>query len=120
MGKILLDNQDLKKRIFFIVSLLLFLAHQLVQKVWGVAIPMADAYLDPLLCMPLLLTGLEWQQRWLSGRPRLRLAEIILATAVVAFFSEWMFPRWSASFTADPWDVAAFFAGAGLFFLFRR
>jgi hypothetical protein len=117
---ILLDIQDLKRRIFLIVSLILFLAHQLVQKVWGGAIPVADAYLDPLLCMPLLLAALTWQQRWLSGRPRLRLAEIILATAMVAFFSEWLFPRWSDSFTADPWDVAAYFAGAGLFFLFSR
>lgn len=116
MGRILLDTQ----RIFLIVCLFLFLAHQLVQKVWGVAIPVADAYLDPLLCMPLLLTALTWQQRWLSGRPRLRLAEIILATAVTAFVSEWLFPRWSASFTADSWDVAAYFAGAGLFFLFSR
>jgi hypothetical protein len=117
---ILLDIQDLKKRIFLIVSLLFFLAHQLAQKVWGLAIPAADAYLDPLLCMPLLLTGLAWQQRWLSGRSRLRPLEILMATALVAFVSEWLFPRWSASFTADPWDVAAYFAGAGLFFLFRR
>jgi hypothetical protein len=120
LDRILLDIQDLKRRIFFIVSLLLFLAHQLAQKVWGVVIPWADAYLDPLLCMPLLLTGLAWQQRWLSGRPRLRLAEIVLATAMVAFFSEWLFPLWSASFTADPCDVAAYFAGAALFFLFSR
>lgn len=107
-------------RILFVSALSLFTAHQVAQKVWGLAVPVADAYLDPLLCMPLLLTGLAWQQQRLSGRPRLRLAEIILATAMVAFFSEWMFPRWSDSFTADPWDVVAYFAGAGLFFLFSR
>ena len=99
----------------FLFSLVLFLGHQLSQKVFHLPLPLADSYLDNLLCMPLLLPGLQWQQRCLLGRPRLSFMEILAATAFVAFASEWLFPRWSPAFTADLWDVVAYLAGAMVF-----
>ena len=46
----------------FLGAAALFIAHQLSQKVWGLSLPWADSYLDPLLCMPLLLTGYTAEQ----------------------------------------------------------
>ncbi len=107
-------------RPFFLLSLFLFLGHQLTQKVLHIPIPLADNYLDNLLCMPLLLPGLQLQQRWLFGRPKLSFMEILAATALVAFASEWLFPRLSPAFTADLWDVAAYFGGAFVYYGFSR
>jgi len=100
----------------------LFLLHQLSQKVLGWSIPPADNYLDTLLCMPLLLTGYQAEQRWLWGRKDLGLWEVVGATAALSFVFEWGFPRLSPAFTADWLDVAAYFAGALLwsFWAFSR
>lgn len=104
----------------FVLSAVLFTAHQLTQKVWEISIPWADSYLDPLLCMPILLTGFTIEQRWLTKRPSLQPIEILAATGFLSFLFEWGFPRWSTGFTQDPWDVAAYFCGAALFYLLGR
>jgi hypothetical protein len=96
-------------------SAALFAAHQLGQKVLGLSIPWADNYLDPLLCMPILLTLLEWERRFIWGAGPLRLHEIMIATGLLSVLFECGFPAWSARFTADIWDVAAYFAGAGAY-----
>ncbi len=103
-----------------IFSLLLFFAHQFTQKVLHLPIPWADGYLDPLLCMPILLGGYRLEQRWLFGRQRLSLFEVLAITALLSFIFEWIFPRFSSGFTTDWWDVAAYFAGAFLFFPFQE
>lgn len=90
----------------------LFLLHQVSQKGLGLSFPLADNYLDTLLCMPLLLTGYQAEQRWLWGRTRLSLWEVLGTTAVLSFAFEWGFPRMSPGFTADWFDVAAYFTGA--------
>ena len=72
--------------------LLLFAAHQVLQKGLNISIPWADAYLDNLLCMPLLLGFWQWERRRLWGAPPLRAWEIVLATLLFAFLFEWAFP----------------------------
>jgi hypothetical protein len=103
----------------FITASLLFAAHQLSQKVWGLSLPWADSYLDPLLCMPLLLTVYQIEQSWLWGRKKMPLAEILIVTTVLSLVFEVIFPGLSHRFTADMLDVAAYFAGALLYFRFR-
>ena len=102
---------------FTLLLLLLFLIHQLTQKVLELPIPWADSYLDPLLCMPLLLGGYQLEQRWLLGRERLSLVEVMAITGLLSFVFEYLFPRFSSGFTADWRDVAAYFTGALLFYL---
>ncbi|MCB0595720.1 MAG: hypothetical protein H6557_25985 [Lewinellaceae bacterium] len=102
------------------VLLLLFLLHQFTQKVLHLSIPWADNYLDPLLCMPILLGGYQMEQRWLLGRQQLSFGEVMAITAFLSFVFEYLFPRFSAGFTADWWDVAAYFAGAWMFCLARK
>ncbi len=104
----------------FVSAIFLFLAHQLAQKVLQLPIPWADNYLDTLLCMPILLGGYLLEQRWLLGRQRLPLLEVIVITALLSFVFEYLFPRFSSGFTADRWDVAAYFAGALAFYLFQE
>jgi hypothetical protein len=96
----------------FYSSALLFVAHQLCQKVAHWPLPWADAYLDNLLCMPLLLHGLRLERALLWGRSApLSGAEITIATILVAAVSEAVFPHWSAQFTPDVFDLPAYALG---------
>ena len=99
---------------------LLFMGHQLTQKVLGLYLPLADSYLDPFLCAPLLLSGLLAERQWLFGKGaayRLSLPELALASLLLVLISEWLFPKISAHFTADPLDMVSILAGT-LFFQF--
>jgi hypothetical protein len=105
---------------FALLALAFFIAHQLSQKVWGWRWAWADNYLDNLLCMPILLGGLLLERYWLLGQQRLSLPTVLAAAAFVSLVSEYFFPRFSAAFTADWWDVAAYFAGALAFYLCQQ
>ncbi|MBK6619936.1 MAG: hypothetical protein IPH04_06420 [Saprospirales bacterium] len=97
---------------FPLLCAVLFLLHQISQKGLGMSIPLADNYLDTLLCMPLLLTGFQAEQARFWGKRRFGPFEIFCITAFLSFVFEWVFPRLSPRFTADWLDVAAYFAGA--------
>jgi hypothetical protein len=100
----------------FYGSALLFVAHQWSQKVAQWSLPWADAYLDNVLCMPLLLHGLRLERSLLWARHApLSGAEIAIATALVAAVSEGLFPVWSAQFTPDAFDVAAYALGGWVY-----
>ena len=100
-------------------ALLLFLAHQLAQKVLHLHVAWADDFLDPMLCMPILMGGFLYEQRRWLGRQRFSLFEILAITAFLSVVFECLFPIWSSGFTADWRDVVCYFAGALLFFLFQ-
>ena len=107
----------------FIVCSLLFLAHQLLQHVLNVIIPLVDAYADPLLAMPIILTILEWEQKILfrkSKDHRLTGLTIVLATLYIAVISELVFPALSPRFVFDWVDIVLYFTGTGLFVIYER
>ena len=104
----------------FIISSLLFLLHQVVQHLFKLSLPLADHYLDNLLAMPIILSLLLAERRYLFRRGiayQLSLLEIVLATLYVGVISEWLFPLLSDRFTFDPLDFLFFLAGAGIFYL---
>lgn len=109
---------------WFLVAAALFALHQLAEKGLDLHWPPADDYLDPLLCAPLLLSGLLAERRGLFGRGPgyvLPTAEVAVAVLLLAAISEGLFPYFSSRFTSDPWDVAAIIAGGFLFqFLLNR
>jgi len=74
------------------------------------------SYLDPLLCMPVLL-GLFCKERSvMSGKPyRLPLFEMIVIVVFLSLIFELGFPKWSAAFFYDPFDFVAYGIGAVLF-----
>jgi hypothetical protein len=102
----------------FIACCLLFVLHQILQKAAGIAMPLFDAYLDPFLAMPIMLTLLVVERRLLFGRGkqyRLSTLEAIIATIFIVLIAELAFPALSSRFTADWWDVVAFSLGTVLF-----
>lgn len=109
-------NQHLLSPLF-IISSLLFVAHQLLQQVFTIHIPLADAYLDNLLAMPILLPLLALEQAYLFKHKTDRqstLLTTIVATIYISVVSEWLFPALSSRFTFDAYDFVFFFAGAAL------
>jgi hypothetical protein len=110
-------------RPLFIVSLLVFLAHQLLQ--WGlkVSLPWADAYLDNFLVTPIVLPLWQAERQWLfkKGKAyRLSIAEVIAATIYILLVTELIFPLLSNRFSADGWDVLFTFAGAVVYLASER
>lgn len=102
----------------FLLCAALFIAHQLLQKFVHYPLPFIDSYLDCLLCMPLLLTGLLLEHRYLvfkNAAYRLPANEIVLITFVLAVLFEWGFPMLSDAFTADWGDVIAYAVGSFVF-----
>ena len=73
---------EVLRRPLFIVSIILFSLHQLLQ--WGlkINIPIADAYLDNLLLMPIVLTFWLAEKRILFNKPKtyeLSISEIVIS-----------------------------------------
>lgn len=103
----------------FFVLLLVFLLHQLSQKVFGIHIPFADNYLDPFLFVPIMLhchaAERQVANRFFYGRKRdcrLSWERIVAGTLLAIAVGEWLFPVLDSRFTADWLDVPAYVAGA--------
>ncbi len=104
----------------FIISSTFFLLHQVLQYLFRINLPLADAYLDNLVAMPIILTLLLAERRHIFRKGhsyQLPHLEIILATLYVSAVSEWLFPCLSNLFTFDPLDFAFFFLGSAIYFL---
>ena len=102
----------------FISCSILFLIHQLLQKILIVNTGVIDAYLDNLLAMPIILTLLQAERYMLSGmhsKSRLNQMELIMSTLYISLSSELLFPILSPTFTADPIDVVAYCCGTLLY-----
>lgn len=52
----------------FIICTILFLVHQIMQKGLDIHFNLLDRYLDNLLAMPIILTFLMLERRYLLGR----------------------------------------------------
>ncbi len=103
----------------FIVCCLLFIAHQFLQKVLHIPMPLADQYLDNLLAPPILLTLLVVEKRLLFKRGSdytLSVLEICMATVLIAVVSEYLFPYLSSEFIFDWVDIVFYALGSILFY----
>lgn len=103
----------------FLICCAFFVAHQFLQKVLHLTIPVVDPYLDSFLAMPILLTLLVAERRVLfrrGGSYRLTILDIIIATLFITFVAELIFPALSSRFTADWKDVVAYALGSFLFY----
>lgn len=103
----------------FIICMVLFLLHQLLQQALHITLPFLDAHLDNLLAMPIILTLLLAERRWLFKKGndyQLPVLDIIVATAYVIFISEVLFPLLSQKFVADWRDVMFYIAGTFIFY----
>ncbi|MFA0964478.1 hypothetical protein AB9P05_21910 [Roseivirga sp. BDSF3-8] len=95
----------------FLIPALLFLIHQLLQRVLGIALPFADAYLDPF-CMGALAPYLLITERtYLFGEGKLLWLDLSLLYVTLVAVSEIIFPFLSDRFYTDWWDALAILLG---------
>ena len=102
----------------FIACCILFLAHQITQRVLELSIPFADNYLDNLLATPILLTLLLVERRILfryGSDYTLTVQEVSMATVFIAVVGEVLFPALSREFIFDWLDVLFYSVGSFLF-----
>lgn len=110
---------DILKSPLFIICCVLFIIHQVSQVIFNYHIPLVDSFLDNLLAMPIILTLLLFERRYIfrwKGYYRLTISEVIIGTLFIAFVSEIIFPALSDDFTGDWKDLIFLLAGAVLFY----
>ena len=108
---------------FFIICLLLFIIHQVMQKGMDIHYKWFDRYLDNLLAMPVILTLLQAERIFLFRKGSaylLPLFEIVMATLYIILITEIIFPIFSKNFTPDWADIFFYFAGSLLFYMFNK
>ncbi len=103
----------------FILCCVLFVLHQVAQKIMKVSMPFADSYLDNILATPILLTLVVVERRLLFKRGAdytLTPMEITMATLFIILVSEFLFPFLSSDFTFDWVDILCYTLGSILFY----
>lgn len=90
------------------------MSHQIVARV-GLSPAWTDAWLDDLLCLPLVLGLVLFVRRARGLDGGLPFVHVATGWAVFAILFELLLPRLDAAFTADPLDAAAYAVGAMLF-----
>jgi hypothetical protein len=102
---------------FFLLCCSLFIANQVAERT-GNGFPLLSAYLDDLLCLPIVLTiTLFLMQRYALGQPDYRLPDgyLLLAFLIFSLVFEGLLPLLSPVCVRDAWDVVAYAAGGILF-----
>jgi hypothetical protein len=107
------------KHPLFLISALLFLSNQILERV-GVFIPFIHSYLDDLLCMPVTLSIALFMQQKLAGDSSFTFSKIRVVAVVMfyAIFFELWLPLNSSAYTSDIMDVAAYGVGGMVFYFF--
>lgn len=88
-----------------------------------IALPLVvNNYLNDLFCMPLVLGALTFIVRKLKNNPRFKLpfGFIFSLSSYYAVFFEYYLPRTNTRYTSDWLDVALYFIGGMLFYLYQR
>lgn len=95
----------------FLGPAILFILHQVSQKVIGMPLPFADAYLDPFCFGALVPHFLEMERAKLFRVKPLSKLDIAILALYLAILSEWLLPALSNRFTPDFFDVVSIFLG---------
>lgn len=79
-------------------------------------------YLADFLCLPIVLTFTLFLIRKLKKQETIQLSilKIGVAFAYVSIFFEGFLPFISSNYTADYWDVLAYFLGATYFYIIQK
>lgn len=100
----------------FILASLLFLLNQFLES-RQIFLPYIHAYLDDLLCFPIVLTLTLSLLRKIYQNPHFRFTtmQIVFAVAYFSLVFEVILPYFSANYKGDVWDVVAYSLGAKVF-----
>ena len=106
-----------KSAILFTICAFLFIFHQYLQKIASISLSLVDSYLDPLLCMPILLHLIVWERKLFHRRAEytLSLSHIVGYVLLVSILCEIVLPLWNEKMTADPWDIACYALGGFIY-----
>lgn len=104
------------KHPLFIISMLLAAGNQVMERN-GIFLTFIHAYLDDLLCFPIVLSvGLAAYRVILRDSSyTLSHWQVWPAVVLYAVVFEWVLPSYSPIYTADPFDVVAYAIGAMVF-----
>ena len=74
-------------------------------------------YINDILCIPIVLKFSQIIIRYIKSDKQLQLPIVLQITVTVlyALFFEFFVPKWNVRYTADWWDVTAYFMGLFLF-----
>ncbi len=100
----------------WLVLVIIFISHQILQKGFEIEIEWIDNYLDPLLFSPLILFLYNLELNYIQYKnkpwPPLSNNQIIASTLIFCVFSELVLPKLSSNFTYDLLDILAIIAGS--------
>lgn len=104
-------------KIFLILSL--FYLFLLINKKIGSHIFFISDYLADLICMPWIFLASTFILRKIYNYPQYTLSKnlIISGTIYVSIISEFVFPMFNSSFTADYFDILAYSVGARAYYI---
>lgn len=98
----------------FLVSVFLALINQFLER-QGIVLPFVHSYLDDFLCFPIVLTVGLAAYRIIIPNYTLTAWHIWPLFIVYALIFEWYLPQTSAIYTADFFDLVAYFVGILIF-----
>ena len=96
----------------FLIPLLAFLIHQLLQYGMQIHLQLVDSYLDPFCAGALSPWVISIEREWLFRQQRLSKTEVIVIMLFLSIVSEFIFPYLSNRFTSDWIDVVAIGLGS--------
>lgn len=109
--------KSILKNPIFIISTLLLLIHQIIQKTLNINILWIDSYLDDFLAMPFILSIFLMEQHfWKRRTTNLTAFEVLIFTVVFAIFFEEVMPKWNIGYTKDYWDYLIYGLGSLVFY----
>ncbi|KAA3655944.1 MAG: hypothetical protein DWQ10_16510 [Calditrichaeota bacterium] len=111
---------ELLKNKYFISCVLLFTVFHLWQDFFSTT-PFLSNYLDDLLCLPIVLSGVLAVQRYFSAHSQrfvLPTSHIVFSFVFIAVIFEGILPAISAKYTQDFYDIFAYATGGFFFSVF--
>lgn len=110
-------NKQLLPSKGWFVAIFCFGLHQIMQRWLGWELPLLDHYLDPLLCIPILLGIMLVEREYYFSTKRMNLVETVSLTVFLGLLFEEVFPKMSIHFTRDTYDYIAYALGGAYFWL---
>lgn len=99
----------------FLTCVMLATVNQILEKGFGVYLPVVHSYLDDLLCFPIVLTLGLAMYRYFKANYELSGWHIWPTVIIYSVYFEWYLPQTSAVYTADVFDVLMYALGALIF-----
>lgn len=99
----------------FLVCILMAAINQIVEKGFGVYIPVIHSYLDDVLCFPIVLTLGLAMYRFFKPNYRLGFWHMCPVLVIYSVYFEWFLPQTSHSYIGDYMDLIAYLCGLAIF-----